>query len=1121
MIDNATEIRTSANIEAVIREYYPNLELIKAGTNWKACCPFHSENSPSFSISNSKGIYKCFGCGEGGDAISFLMNPKGLNLTFPEALEKVAAVSKLKVRYKEGVDRSTYLKEQNAIKERRASLAATMKLVADWYAANAPDLEPAPIDEYPNLETTVTPDGHLIKFTFHPDKVMVAGRAYLKSTVEKFGVFAPTVGLAKHAQENKWSLDVLKTLGVINQSENGPYDVYRGRFLFTLRSDRGEVVGLAGRLPKGDKSNAPKYINAPASELYDKSQTLFGFDVARKAIQSTETVYLVEGYTDAMTCHEYGCENVAATCGTALTDEHCALMKRYGVVNVVLFRDGDRAGFEAAKKDVAILVRNGLKPKVLLCHESHDPDSQVRELGEKGFKGFRESEQDAIIWRSMLEWSKTDPAKQAEAITTAAELLALLPENLDRTVYVKALCQNDRFGNNQKTLEQKIQSVLAGRNASDKKKKRYGQLESEEEMQGLAYGVFKDGNVIKRYDPNGEHSQITNFSINPLYFIKDHQTPALIIEIVNEHGHTAILNAPTDGFVTWGNFKMVLARQGNFRFEPRAKGIEFEMIMKLMNDELNNSQAYQIVAMGWHQKGFYTWCNGITDLKGDFYEVDQYGLVNFEGTKFLLPGFGVSMDENFDISEEDNAHVRAFRYYPGECVGFEEWNSLFMEVYGENGMIGTCFWLASLFRDLIFPKNKCFPLLNGFGKKGTGKSTMQWSLGYMFGDARTPGILGVSTYTAFYRSFAQISNAIVWWDEFHNKLDLKAWIKPMMGVWDGNGRSLGNITSTSGTSQTAIRAAFAYTGQDMPVNNDGALMSRSITYQTNYKRSPESDAKLTALRKIEQTGQLSQLTAKVITKREKVEKMWAITWDTVKNDLTDHLRSRMADMDKVESRTLINHLIPVVVFKILEDDFPFQFTYLDLIDFTARLVESQGELINSSDDTGNFWTTLEYLVGQSRLRHGRDILVEMQDSITKELGRTGKSEKVLFKDADDNPTEKRVIFLRIKDAHMAYAEQSQRLGKTALELSTLEHYLQTSKAFLGICRAKKFGGNPYRCYMFDAAHLDNVEFLLSVEVRSYKDGEGEYNPNSETEAALNSPVVTEWEKDANPKGLPF
>lgn len=1084
MIDNAQEIRTSANIEAITREYYPGLELIKAGTNWKANCPFHGENTPSFTISPSKNLYKCFGCGEGGDAVSLLMNPKGLNLTYPEALERIAAVSKIKVRYQENVDRAVYLKEQKEKREKRESLAATFKAVVDWYKSKAPALEPAPDNA---------------------EMFLVAGRAYLKSTVEKFGILAPVTGLAKHAEKSKWNLETLKELGVVNHSETGWYDVYRSRFLFTLRSANGDAVGFAGRLPQGDKTDAPKYINPKTSDLYNKSETLFGFDLARKAIHNTETLILVEGYTDVMTVHEYGAENVAATCGTALTDEHCALMKRFGVVNVVLFRDGDKAGFEAAKKDVTILVRNGLKPKIMLCTDGHDPDSQVRALGEKGFRGFRETEQDAIIWRSMLDWSKTDPAKQAEAITTAAELLALLPESLDRSVYVKALCQSDRFGNNQKTLEAKIQSVLAARKGSDKKKKKFGQLESEEEMQGLHYGVFKAENVIKRYDEGGAHAQITNFSINPLYFIKDSQAPALIIEVVNEHGHTAIINAPTDGFVTWGNFKTVLARQGNFRFEPRAKGIEFEMIMKLMNDELNNSQAYQIVAMGWHQKGFYVWCNGITDTKGNFYEVDQYGLVNFEGTKFLLPGYGVVTDENFDISEEDNSHIKAFRYYQGECIKFEDWHSKFIAVFGENGMMGTAYWLASLFRDLIFPKNKCFPLLNSFGKKGTGKSTMMWSLGYLFGDARLSGILGTSTYTAFYRSFMQISNAIVWWDEFHNKLDLKTWIKPMMGTWDGNGRSLGNITSTSGTSQTPIRAAFAYSGQDMPVNNDGALLSRSISLVTNYERSEAAEKRLSELRAIEQTGQLSQITAKVITKRELIERRWQITWDEVKNDLTDHLRARMADMGKIESRTLINHLIPLTVFKILEKEFPFQFTYLDLVDFTARLVENQGNVINSSDDTGQFWATVEYLTNANRLRHGWGILVQMQYSITREKNRKGETEEIYFKDSDGKELEKRVIFLRHKDAHMLYQEQMRSVNRDALELSTLEHYLQTSKAFLGTCRAKKFGKHPCRCLMFDAALLEGVEFLLSIEAKqSGADSDNEDLPdnNQPTAAAF-------------------
>lgn len=1078
MIDNAKDILAAAPIVEVIRQYAPNLELKKAGTNFTACCPFHSEKSPSFSLSPSKNIFKCFGCGKGGDAADFLM--EYAKITFGEALEKLAEVAKIKPRYAEGVDRAAYLKQQNEAKERRASLLAIFQAVVDKYAAN------------PTKLADVGGNGLCVD---------VAGRTYLKTTVEKFGIYAPTDSkFISTAKDFKNYLDKLKEIGVINQSEGGnPYDIFRGRFLFLIRNDRGEPVALAGRLPQGDNSEAPKYINAKESELFTKGAILYGFDVGRKLIGSTETVYLTEGYTDVLTCHENGLENVAATCGTALTDDHCRLLKRYGVRNVVLFRDGDKAGKNATLKDVFTLVKNGLSPKVLLCDPEHDPDSQMRAMDAETRTEFVKNFKDGIIWRVMLEWDKKDPAKQTAALEVAAELLSHIENVGECDIYKKALTQGDTMGNVSKALDKEVQRFRALR--APKSKKRRGDMDEEQNAQAISYGIFKKEDRYYRYDwsDHANHTPISNFTINPQYLIKDKEAPRRIVEIRNVYGHSVVLNASTDIFASYADFKKRIAAEGNFIFEPGMKGIDFDRIVKMTYDEMNDAQGYQLIAMGWHQRGFTVWNNGITDVAGNFYEPDEYGLVNFEGTKFLLPGRAFAdNDENYDKSEDDNAHIKAFRYWPGECIPFGEWQKMFMKVYGDNGMMGTAYWMASLFRDIIFPKNKCFPLLNGFGKKGKGKSTMMWSLGYLFGDARLSGVLGVSTYTAFYRSFMQVSNAIVWWDEFHNKLDLKTWVKPMMGIWDGNGRSLGNITSGHSTSTTPVRASFAYTGQDMPVNNDGALLSRSIVLTYDYERTPQAEARLSALRKVEQTGQLSKLTVQVISYREKVERLFDITFSEVKNDVTDYMAACMMDVDKMESRTLINHCIPLTVFKILMDDFDFGFTYLDLVTFAAKLIEQQANVISSSDDTGTFWKVLQFLVSDRRLVHYRDVLVEESDKVSIEKGRK-ETDTITFADKDGNPAPRRLIYLRLTEAHMLYSQQMRAINRDALELSTVEHYLRTSAAFIGVCKSKRFapGRPPQRCWVFDTEKLDGVEFLLSVEMKSIPDNPSEPEPEAE------------------------
>lgn len=1063
MIDNAKQIMQAADIVAVIQEYAPTVKLEKKGSNWVAPCPFHNEKTGSFTVSPSKGIYKCFGCQAGGDAADFLQNHLGV--TFPEALEKLSIVGKVKPTYKEGANVEKWKDEQKKQRELKESLLAFLKLSLDHYAAN-----PVP------FETVIEKNGVGEDETL----VLVAGRKYRPETVAKFNLLPPADNnyLTDYAKSQKWDMAKLSTIGVVNAREDGShFDVLRSRTLFPIHDHTGAPVALAGRLQPGSTAKAAKYINLKENPLYSKKSVLYGFHLARKSVQSTETIYLVEGYTDVLTCSEYGMENVVATCGTALTAEQCQLMQKFGIVTVVLFRDGDRAGLEATKKDVVTLIKAGLQPRVLLCDDGHDPDSQVRLLGEKGFRGFREKEEDGLIWLVMENHKKGDPVAEAAAIDLAAELISYLPDTAQDT-YLRALTSGNRLGSVRKTIERGIAKIKASRKPKNRND-RYD-LESEQSAEAMAYGIYKSENAYWRWQGDGEAVQITNFIIVPKYLIKDPENPARIVQITNIYGHSAVLNVDTAVFGTMQKLKDEIAKHGNFIFEPGAKGEDFNRIVKMIYDEMNDAAAYSIIALGYHPRGFYAWCNCITTPNGDPIFCDDLGLVEYEGTKFLLPGRGYqNEDENFDISGEDDRHIKMFRYTEGQCISFEEWTEKFIEVYGQNGMMGIAWYMATLFRDAIFPINKCFPLLNGFGKKGKGKSTMLWSLGYMFGDARLAGILGVSTYTSFFRSFMQVSNAVVWWDEFHDKLDLKTWIKPMMGVWDGNGRNLGNIKSSHGTSQTPVRAGFAYTGQDIPINNDGALASRSITLHFNYERTPEAEKNLSALRKIEQSGLLSQITVQVLKHREKVERLFDITFSEVKNDVVTHLSNRMMGAD-VESRTLINHLIPVTIFKILEPELGFCFSYLDLVDFTCELIEGQSALINSNDDTGQFWKAVEFLVNQNRVRHDREISVESTASVRRVINR--KETELL-----NYEPEKTIIFLRLNDVHALYQKQMREVGRDSLELPTLSHYLENHPAFIGVCKAKKFNKNreTRSCWMFAADMLEGVEFMLTVEAISH------------------------------------
>ncbi|RMG92662.1 MAG: DNA primase, partial [Chloroflexi bacterium] len=493
-----------------------DIQLERSGSTYKACCPFHNEKTASFFVTPSKNIYKCFGCQEGGDAADLLMKLKGL--TFYEALEEIAKVGRIAVKYAEGKD---YEKIKEAARKKK-ELAESQRIV----------LEKA-LELYQKKQRKTK--------TF-------AGRTYDKETLEAFKVIWPVPGnpLAENLKKISLKEDTARSIGLVcsvpNVSEGGSADTFSGRFLFPIFDPSGKPVALAGRA-KGDEK--PKYLNTKSTELFDKSQTLYGFNIARKEINATDTVYIVEGYTDVMTCWQYGLKNVVATCGTSLTEGHLNLLHRYGVKTVVLFRDGDKAGINAMKNDVSLVVAKGFTCKVLLCHEGKDPDEMARELGEKGLRGFRQAEQDGIIWRTMLEYDKNDPAKQTAAMMVAAELLSFIKNEGQRDIYKKMICRSEYLGNISKLLDREIQRF--DQKAKPKKKK---DIDTEENVQGMQYGIFVKDNAYYRWSSDGQHTAITNFIIIPAYLVKDRESSCRIITIKNIYGHATTISVPTDVFGT-------------------------------------------------------------------------------------------------------------------------------------------------------------------------------------------------------------------------------------------------------------------------------------------------------------------------------------------------------------------------------------------------------------------------------------------------------------------------------------------------------------------------------------------------------------------------------------------
>lgn len=407
------EIVDAAHIEDVVGGY---VNLKKRGANLTGLCPFHQEKTPSFSVSPAKGIYKCFGCGKAGNSVNFVMDIEQLN--YIDALKHLA--EKYNIEWPQQDISSEQLVEEKRKATERESLQIVNNFAEKYFADNLH------LDE----------EGKTIGLSYFEE------RGFRPETIEKFKLgYAKDSWehLTKEATKNGFNTDVLVLGGLIKKGEdNGKlYDAYRNRVIFPIHSISGKPIAFAGRyLVKDAKS--PKYVNSPETPLYHKSNELYGLFFARKAISQASLVYLVEGYTDVITLHQSGVENVVASSGTSLTDGQIKLIKRF-TDNVCVLYDGDAAGIKASLRGTDMLLEAGLNVKIVLFPDGEDPDSFCKKQGPVAFTQFLEdNRQDFILFKAslLIGDAGNDPVKRAELIKDIVGSISKIPDVFKRSTFL-------------------------------------------------------------------------------------------------------------------------------------------------------------------------------------------------------------------------------------------------------------------------------------------------------------------------------------------------------------------------------------------------------------------------------------------------------------------------------------------------------------------------------------------------------------------------------------------------------------------------------------------------------------------------------------------------------------
>ncbi|MBQ6237002.1 MAG: DNA primase [Bacteroidales bacterium] len=410
MINQETiqRIMDATRIEEVIGEF---VSLKRRGSNHIGCCPFHNEKTPSFAVSPAKGIYKCFGCGESGNAVGFLM--KHEHYTYPEALRWLAN------KYNIEVEEEKLTEEQIERNNERDALFHVSEFAQKYFAS----------------------------LLYENEMGVAVGLAYFHNrglsdkVIKDFGLgycLEEWDNFTRHARANGYSDNVLQKTGLTIFKDDGKvYDRFRGRVMFPIFSVSGRVLGFSGRILSKEKSSA-KYVNSPDSEIYNKSHILYGLYQAKNAIARQDKCYLVEGNIDVISMYQSGVENTVASCGTSLTVEQVRLMRRY-TKNVTVLYDGDAAGIKAAFRAVNMLFEEGMHVRVVLFPDGDDPDSYAQKYGSVQLQQYlSDNETNFILFKTKILAAdiKGDPIRKAEVLGDIVRTIALVPDLMERTEYV-------------------------------------------------------------------------------------------------------------------------------------------------------------------------------------------------------------------------------------------------------------------------------------------------------------------------------------------------------------------------------------------------------------------------------------------------------------------------------------------------------------------------------------------------------------------------------------------------------------------------------------------------------------------------------------------------------------
>jgi len=892
--------------------------------NLKALCPFHSEKTPSLIIFPKKNNFKCFGCGEGGDGIGFVMNFEKIG--FSEACKKIALDNNIDIS-------KIVIPKENPKKRKQKELHA----LAAKFFQNA----------------------------LNSDKCKLAREYALnrwkEETIKEWGIglaLEDWQGLLNHFNKREVDSGDIVDAGLASEKNGKTFDFFRNRIMIPISNQHGEIVGFTGR-NFNQPDEKQKYLNTRETDIYSKGNILFGLDKAFREIHQKKQAILVEGAPDVLRLHEIGIFNVVSPLGTSLTEYQVKILKNL-MCDILIIPDKDEAGNNSLQRNAEKLIAAGIFVNVLFLdgEEGADPDSFFKDYNVERFNKYIENQKKDYIFYLSEGAIKQNPIEKQKIIKKTASLLSSYPQEA-QSMYIDALG-----------------TVLKPKSALIKAMSEFGYNERKVGKEGsdiipksvdlnhfTKYGFYEEKNQLFFRTNNGI-IRGANFTLTPLFHVEstNPNEARRLFRIVNEYNVERIIELSQRDLANVQSFRLKVESLGNFLWEVgEAHLLKFKRYIYLLTQT-----CIEIKQLGWQKKGFWAWSNGIFSGK-EFIPVNSFGIVQLNDKNYYLPAFSKVNDSDPGLfhTEKEYVHREAKTNFP-ELIEKTH------RVFGENSHFAFCFLIATIFKDYIASRLGFFPILNIFGPKGTGKTELAWIILQFFGKQSKGININSASKPSLADHLALGSNTISHIDEYKNNLEFEK-IEFLKGVWDLMGRTRMNMDKDKKKETSAVDSGLILTGQEMPTT-DPALFSRLI-FLTFFKSefTDQQKKEFNDLKEIGSKG-FTHLTHELLKLRTFFEENFMDNY----NIISENFNSLLSDRS-IEDRIFKNWIIIIAAYSTISEKLNYPIELEGLSKKAVELIQRQNDAIKKDNGVANFWSTIKYLIREGEINNNVDFRIEFKD----------------------------------------------------------------------------------------------------------------------------------------------